>query len=73
MGIKLAKLGGNHFGSSFKTNIKGNIKRIKNFSLIDTTNLNKIHCTPPSIILLMHSLNITKNVIKDLKNKLLKI
>ena len=67
VGIKLAKLAGNHFGSSFKTNIKGNIEKIKNFSLIDTSNLNKINCTPPSIILFMHSLNITKNVFKDLK------
>ena len=66
IGIKLPKFGGNHFGSSFNSNIKGNIKNINNFSVIDTTTLPKIYCTPPTLTLLMHSLNITKKVLKEL-------
>lgn len=66
IGIKLPKFGGNHFGSSFDSNTKGNIKNIKNFSVIDTTTLSKIYCTPPTLTLLMHSLNITKKVLKEL-------
>lgn len=67
IGFKLPKLGGNHFGSSFPSNEKGNIKNIKNFSVIDSTTLSKIHSVPPTLTLLMHSLRIVKKVLQELK------
>lgn len=82
LGIKLPKLGGNHFGSSFplvndndvsnklnkenNSNQYGSIKNIENFSVIDMTTLPKIHVVPPSLNLMLHSLKITKKVFYQL-------
>ena len=85
IGIKLPKLGGGHFGSTFplKKNYNlilenkdiiysdkyGSLNKIENFSVIDTTTLSKIHVVPPTLNLMLHSLNLTKKVYNEIFKK----
>jgi len=84
IGIKLPKLGGGHFGSTFPSineenlsldlekeiysNDHGSIKGLEKFSVIDMTSISKIHAVPPTLNLMLHSLNITKKVYNKIIN-----
>ena len=61
IGINLPPLAGNHFGSVLKNQIKEN-KNFKNIYFIDSSTLASIPVVPPTLITMMHSLNITKLV-----------
>ncbi len=85
IGIKLPKLGGGHFGSTFpfkkKNNLiledknvvysdkYGSIKDVENFSVIDSTTLSNIHVVPPTLNVMLHSLNLTKKVYNTILKK----